>query len=276
MQLLFEQYFNDAMDFSREMYKNLRKSLDMFPVDEDVAYILSDDPLIHVTFVKTPHPGTESDLGGFYKYNKGKRSTVVTKSGKKQRRMLVTGGNIVINVANIIMKNRHLFYLYKDLKPFIIENGKNGYAISDDINAVQFATIVKALIKADFLAPIFAHEIQHFYNPWTHKRAESHRKVKTKLPPTRAQQRRLNYKRSNAEVDSNTIEAAVAVIGEPGKQDVFAQNTPANQREFVRMCVIQLAKQNMWNVYPQWLQKKIMKRCSSIYEHEMQRRANAE
>ena len=65
MQLLFEQYFNDAMDFSREMYKNLQKSLDMFPVDEDVAYILSDDPLIHVTFVKTPHPGTESDLVAF-------------------------------------------------------------------------------------------------------------------------------------------------------------------------------------------------------------------
>lgn len=273
MQLLFEQYFNDAIDFSREMYKNLRKSLEIYP-DEggDVVYTLSDDPLIDVVFSRTPDTGMQTALAGFYRATKGKRSTVALKSGKKARRMLVIGGEIVINVANIIMKYRHLFSMYKELAPFIIKIKKNNYKISDKISASEFATIVKDLIDTNFFAHVFAHEVQHFYNPWVHKRAESHRKVKIDRPLTRDEQRSLNYHRSNAEVDSRTIEAAVRVIGNEGIQDIFEHNTPKNQERFIEACRLEFIKDGVWDVYPQKLQEKLMKRWSKIYQHEVQRR----
>lgn len=276
MQLLFEQYFNDAMDFSREMYENLQKSLDIFPHEEGIIYTLSDDPLINVDFVRAPGPGMQTALAGFYRATKGKRSTVTLKSGKKARRMLVIGGEIVINVANIIMKYRHLFSMYKKLAPHIIKIKDNSYKISDKISASQFAAIVKKLIDTNFLEHILAHEVQHFYNPWIHKRAESHRKVKVDRPLTRDEQRRLNYHRSNAEVDSRTIEAATRVISSVAAEDIFEQNTPKNQESFVDACRLEFIKDGVWGAYPQKLQEKLIKRWSKIYQHEMQRRRTAE
>jgi hypothetical protein len=275
MQLLFEQYFTDALDFSRDLYKKLRNSTEIYPTGEDVIYKLSDDPLIDVIFARTPNLGMQTALGGFYRATKGKRSTVTLKNGKKARRMLVLGGEIVINVANIIQKYRHLFSIYKEIAPAIIKIKKNSYAFSDDVSALHFATIVKELIDTNFFAHVFAHEVQHFYNPWVHKRAESHRKVKTDLPLTQDEQRDLNYLRSNAEVDSRTIEAAVRVIGAQGMQHVFDENTPENQKKFVIACIQDFINTEVWDVYPEWLRNKLIRRWSKIYQHEMQRRSRA-
>lgn len=271
---LFEQYFTDTIKYARDLYKNLRKSVDFFPAEEDVVFAVSEDPMITVMFAKAPE--NDTSLASFYRVTKGKRSTVVLNNGKKKRRMLVIGGIIVINVANMIQKHRHLFSLYKEIAPFIKKIKKGSYKFSDAITPGYFAIIVKTLIETNFFAQIFAHEVQHFYNPWIHKRAETRRKVKTDIPLSVRKQRQLNYHRSNAEVDSRTVESAVRVIGEPKMQDIFEENTPDNEKRFIKACRQDLINDNVWDVFPEWLQKKLIRRWSIIYQQEMQRRSLAD
>lgn len=274
MNLLFETYYTDVINFSREMYNNLLKS-DPIPEGDNIAYMLSEEPLLDIVFIKTPEPGLYRDLAGFYGKTKGKRSTVTLKSGKKARRMLVEGGLIAINVANILQKHRRYFPLYSEVARLIEPTEHGGFRFSDALSQLDFAIVVNQLIKTYFFKHIFAHEMQHFYNPWVHKRAESHRKVNLRKPLSRKQQLRINYIRSNAEVDSRTVEAAVGVMSVIGNAYLFEEDTPENKEEFVNSCRQFLIKDNHWNEYSPKIQDKMIKRWKKMYLQEVQRRSLA-
>lgn len=275
MNLLFETYYTDVINFSREMYNNLLNS-DPIPEGDNISYMLSEDPLIDIVFINTPEPGLYRDLAGFYGKTKGKRSTVTLKNGKKARRVLVEGGLIAINVANVLQKHRRDFPFYREVSRLIVPTEQGGYRFSDALNLRDFAIIVNQLIKTHFFKHIFAHEMQHFYNPWTHKRAESHRKVNLGRPLSRKQQLRINYIRSNAEVDSRTVEAAVGVMSRVSNAHLFEEDTPKNREEFVNACKQFLTNDGHWDEYSPKIQDKMVKRWKRMHLQEVQRRALAD
>lgn len=274
MNLLFETYYTDVINFSREMYNNLLNS-DPIAEGDNIAYMLSEDPVLDIVFIKTPEPGLYRDLAGFYGKTKGKRSTVTLKNGKKARRVLIEGGLIAVNVANVLQKHRRDFPFYREVARLIEPTEQGGFRFSDALSSHDFAIIVNQFIKTVFFKHIFAHEIQHFYNPWVHKRAESHRKVNLGKPLTRKQQLRINYIRSNAEVDSRTVEAAVGVMNALGNAYLFEEDTPDHRERFVNACKQFLTNDNHWREYSPKIQDKMVKRWKRMYLQEVQRRSLA-
>jgi len=268
MRMLFENYYNDALKFSEQLYRNLLKNPPA-PSDEvagnSLVTIVHGTPDIIVTFYKAALSRKDDSQAYMINMHQDKRTTVVTPAGHKRRRKLVVDGSMGINVANIIQLYKHQIIDYDVLKPYIKKVGKNAYAFDDRITMNIFLNIVMDLITTNIFAKIFTHEIQHFYNPFVHKRAEQIRKHETGEKLTAQQQRDINYTFSDQEINSRITEAAASIIGNP----IFARyfSSPKFLPRFINACIDELRVDRLWEDYPEAIKRKMVKRWTQIF-HE--------
>lgn len=268
MRILFENYYNDALKFSEQLYRKLLKNPPA-PSDEiagnSLVTIVNGTPDIIVTFYKAPLSKKDDSQAYMINIHQDKRTTVVTKTGNKRRRKLVVDGSMGINVANIIQLYKHQISDYDVLKPYIKKVGKNAYAFDDRITMNIFLNIVMDLITTNIFAKIFTHEVQHFYNPFVHQRAEQIRKHETEEELTAQQQRDINYTFSNQEINSRITEAATSIIGNPAFARYFS--SPKFLSRFINACIDEMRVERLWEDYPEEIKRKMIKRWTQIF-HE--------
>lgn len=269
MFILFETYYNETLAFARKLYLELIKFEAFDPNENGIDVIISDEPQLSVRFLKESR---DDSYASFQAITNERRTTITTKTGKKARRILIVGGIINIYVANVLKHDRRSYgSKYKTIEPYITEHKDGAYNLSKYFPPDVFLAIVKMMTKTTFFQQIFAHEVQHFYNRWIHKRAETHRKVKTKEPLSRKDQRELNYFRSNAEIDSRTVEVAASVMNQPALQHLFDENTPENLREFIDACKAVFIHSGVWyNFFTESIKRRIIRRLSQIYYNEVE------
>lgn len=276
MQVLFENYYNDALKFSEQLYRNLLKNPPAISDEVEsgaLVTMINSNPDMIVQFFKTALAPNADAFAFMINVHDAKRSTVVTKTGAKRRRKLVTEGIMGINVANIIQHYKNRVCNYEVLKPYIKTIGKNAYAFDDRITMQQLFSIVMDLITTNVFAKIFVHEAQHFYNPFVHQRDEQIRKYDAGKKFTRKQQRSVNYVFSDREVNSAITEAAASVLGDATNKKLLS--SPKYLRRFVNACIDVLRAENIWNQYPTHIRQKMIKRWTQIFHERVKKEPSA-
>lgn len=276
MQVLFENYYNDALKFSEELYRNLLKNPPAISEEVEggaLITVINGMPDIIVYFYKKALAPNADAYAFMINIHDDKRSTVTTKTGRKYRRKLVKEGIMGVNVANIIQQYKNKVCDYDKLKKYIKPAGSQGYAFDENISMQDFLYITMDLITTNEFAKIFVHEAQHFYNPYVHQRAEQIRKYDTGKKLTVQQQRRVNYVFSDREVNSAIAEAAVGVIGDPIYKKFLS--SPKFLRRFVNACIDQIASEGAWTQYPAHIKQKMIKRWTQIFHERVKKKPNA-
>lgn len=277
--VLFENYYVDVMQLTEQVVVEVKNQLDSGkyqPVPGGfMVHVSVGDDSFDIGLV-----GTNSYTHSLATIDRHTwRKTVKLKNQQTRRRIMPIGRPLIkIYVANQLMTfHGSKEFINPDTLKYIKENSTGSYTFISKTPQYVFLDACQGLISSSIFTRALGHELQHYAEPWAHKRMP--KTVKKAIPAhvadadtdlTKAElQKYMNYLLSNSEVDSAVVETAVRVI--TTSRDTKQKLT---QREFIERGINLLITAQKWQFYSEEVQRKIIRKLAIIF-HEYRKRKNS-
>ena len=271
MHMLFEDFFNNLLDFSDRIYQKLLNQ-ELNPATNGNLHTIIPDTInkkavnYNVFFVRDSSVEAALDSNEYASMSPltASRRHVTQKDNKRTRRV-VYGRNaqLVINVPEMIASfkrsNKDLYNHAVKFMQYIDES--NCIRFTKKLSNDGFRQIVLNLINTLAFKRIFTHELQHHYGPVSRGAAfpDSNSAKHAEHRAPNVDQNFYKYVVDQDEIDSYTVEAPMYVASHT---HFIKMN---NRRDFVNQCALSI-HDNKWKYLPIDIRKRLIRRWTKIFD----------